>query len=90
MFDILEADIVIFQETKIQRKDLTDDMVLVSGWDCFFSLPRHKKGSLLDSQSAHVQYTDIRQATPELQSTPANYPVYRYVQKRASLALCRQ
>ncbi|EEA19531.1 DNA lyase Apn2 [Talaromyces marneffei ATCC 18224] len=44
MFNILEADIVIFQETKIQRKDLRDDMVLVPGWDCYFSLPRHKKG----------------------------------------------
>ncbi|KAI3398624.1 hypothetical protein diail_8972 [Diaporthe ilicicola] len=44
MFDILEADIVIMQEAKIQRKDLTDDMVLVSGWDVFFSLPKDKKG----------------------------------------------
>jgi len=44
MFDILEADIVIMQETKIQRKDLRDDMVLVPGWDIYFSLPRHKKG----------------------------------------------
>ena len=44
MFDILEADIVVFQETKIQRKDLQDDMVLVPGWDCYFSLPKHKKG----------------------------------------------
>lgn len=44
MFDILEADIVIMQELKIQRKDLRDDMVLVPGWDCYFSLPRHKKG----------------------------------------------
>ncbi|KAF1982885.1 apyrimidinic endonuclease [Aulographum hederae CBS 113979] len=44
MFDILEADIVILQELKIQRKDLTDEMVLVPGWDCFFSLPKHKKG----------------------------------------------
>ncbi|MCJ1370132.1 Class II abasic (AP) endonuclease [Loxospora ochrophaea] len=44
MFDILEADIVVFQETKIQRKDLRDDMVLVPGWDCYWSLPRHKKG----------------------------------------------
>ena len=44
MFDILEADIAIFQETKIQRKDLTDDMVLVPGWDCYWSLPRYKKG----------------------------------------------
>lgn len=44
MFDILEADIVIMQETKIQRKDLRDDMVLVPGWDVYFSLPKHKKG----------------------------------------------
>nr|AST15018.1 APN2 [Trichoderma spinulosum]AST15027.1 APN2 [Trichoderma spinulosum] len=44
MFDLLEADIVVMQETKIQRKDLTDDMVLVPGWDVYFSLPRHKKG----------------------------------------------
>lgn len=44
MFDLLEADIVVFQETKIQRKDLRDDMVLVPGWDCYWSLPRHKKG----------------------------------------------
>jgi AP endonuclease-2 len=45
MFDILEADIVIMQETKIQRKDLQDDMVLVPGWDVYFSLPKHKKGN---------------------------------------------
>lgn len=44
MFDILETDIVVMQELKIQRKDLRDDMVLVDGWDCFFSLPKHKKG----------------------------------------------
>ena len=44
MFDILETDIVIMQELKIQRKDLRDDMVLVPGWDCYFSLPKHKKG----------------------------------------------
>ncbi|RAQ43936.1 DNA lyase [Aspergillus flavus] len=44
MFEILEADIVVLQETKIQRKDLRDDMVLVPGWDCHFSLPRSKKG----------------------------------------------
>ncbi|KKZ64527.1 AP endonuclease 2 [[Emmonsia] crescens] len=44
MFDALGADIVIFQETKIQKKDLQDDMVLVNGWDCFFSLPKYKKG----------------------------------------------
>ena len=44
MFDILETDIVVMQETKIQRKDLRDDMVLVPGWDSFFSLPKYKKG----------------------------------------------
>lgn len=44
MFSILEADIVVMQETKIQRKDLQDDMVLVPGWDVYFSLPKHKKG----------------------------------------------
>lgn len=44
MFDTLEADIVVMQETKIQRKDLRDDMVLVPGWDVYFSLPKYKKG----------------------------------------------
>ena len=44
MFDTLEADIVVMQETKIQRKDLSDDMVLVPGWDVYFSLPKYKKG----------------------------------------------
>jgi hypothetical protein len=47
MFDVLETDIIIMQELKIQRKDLTDDMVLVPGWDCYFSLPKHKKGMML-------------------------------------------
>jgi exonuclease III len=47
MFEILESDIVVMQETKIQRKDLQDDMVLVPGWDVYFSLPRHKKGTEL-------------------------------------------
>ncbi|PCH00509.1 Endonuclease/exonuclease/phosphatase [Penicillium occitanis (nom. inval.)] len=59
MFDTLEADIVIFQETKIQRKDLRDDMVLVPGWDCYFSLPRHKKG-----YSGVVIYTRNETCTP--------------------------
>lgn len=44
MFDILEADIVVMQELKIQRKDLQDDMVLVPGWDVYLSLPKHLKG----------------------------------------------
>ena len=44
MFDALEADIVILQETKIQRQHLRDDMVLVPGWDCYWSLPMVKNG----------------------------------------------
>ena len=56
MFDILEADIVCMQETKIQRKDLKDDMVLVPGWDCFFSLPKHKKGTLPGYSSVCIAY----------------------------------
>jgi AP endonuclease-2 len=45
MFETLETDIVVMQETKIQRKDLSDDMVLVPGWDVYFSLPKYKKGT---------------------------------------------
>jgi AP endonuclease-2 len=44
MFDILSSDIIVMQELKIQRKDLRDDMVLLDGWDAYFSLPKHKKG----------------------------------------------
>lgn len=55
MFDILESDIVVFQETKIQRKDLKDDMVLVPGWDCYFSLPRVKKGLPQLHESLNIQ-----------------------------------
>jgi hypothetical protein len=67
MFDLLQADIVVMQELKIQRKDLTDDMVLLDGWDCFFSLPRQKKGwwrrtalhpaaaDLRNTRYAHIQ-----------------------------------
>tara|TARA_R110002003_G_scaffold73_11_gene6884 strand:+ start:7018 stop:7338 length:321 start_codon:yes stop_codon:yes gene_type:complete len=58
MFDILEADIVIMQELKIQRKDLTDDIVLVPGWDCYFSLPKHKKGANTMENMHHVLIHD--------------------------------
>jgi AP endonuclease-2 len=54
MFEILEADILVMQETKIQRKDLQDDMVLVPGWDVFFSLPKHKKGMPLEKLCNYV------------------------------------
>lgn len=47
MFDILETDIVCMQETKIQKKDLKDEMVLLKGWDSFFTFPKHKKGSII-------------------------------------------
>jgi len=44
MFETLEADIVCMQEVKIQRKDITLDMVEIPGWNVFFSLPRARKG----------------------------------------------
>ncbi|KAJ5624613.1 hypothetical protein N7510_000922 [Penicillium lagena] len=62
MFDILEADLVVFQETKIQRKDLKDDMVLVPGWDCYFSLPRVKKAG--PGYSGVVIYTRNATCSP--------------------------
>lgn len=64
MFDILEADLVVFQETKIQRKDLKDDMVLVPGWDCYFSLPRIKKGeSCLPTTAPFLLVCDLTAGT---------------------------
>jgi len=47
MFDTLEADIVCFQELKVQKRELTDGMVLVPGWDCYFTFPKHKKGQYI-------------------------------------------
>ncbi|KAK9361669.1 Endonuclease/exonuclease/phosphatase [Lipomyces starkeyi] len=44
MFDMLDADIVCFQETKIQRKDIEESMALVPGFESFFSFSRYKKG----------------------------------------------
>jgi AP endonuclease-2 len=87
MFDILEADIVIMQELKIQRKDLTDDMVLVPGWDCYFSLPKHKKGTYfaLDTVPRDVSSADVRpQATRALASTRASQYAPPSVLKKAS------
>ena len=83
MFDILEADIVVFQETKIQRKDLSDDMVLVPGWDCYFSLPRHKKGNSISSFIWHV-IDQFLQATLASSFTPGNPAVYLSAQKKVS------
>ena len=68
MFDILEADIVIMQEAKIQRKDLTDDMVLVSGWDVFFSLPKDKKGRCPGLASSYDWDSDLTSVQGTLES----------------------
>lgn len=44
MFDGLEADILILQECKVGTKGLEDDMVMIPGWDSYFSLPTKKTG----------------------------------------------
>lgn len=79
MFDILEADIVVMQEIKIQRKDLHDEMVLVPGWDVFFSLPKHKKGTLSPSRLSrsvanHIKGTLVSPSTHETPSVPRSGP----------------
>lgn len=84
MFDILEADIVVFQETKIQRKDLSDDMVLVPGWDCYFSLPRHKKGEVWSYNPRHLAESLVK-VTPALLSTRDKPRVPPSALKKASL-----
>ncbi|KAJ5114666.1 hypothetical protein NUU61_000425 [Penicillium alfredii] len=83
MFDILEADIVVLQETKIQRKDLRDDMVLVPGWDCYFSLPRVKKGESLCCSIDLIQPSNLEQDTREWRFTRAMPHVHPYAPKRA-------
>jgi exonuclease III len=85
MFDILEADIVIMQELKIQRKDLTDDMVLVPGWDCYFSLPKHKKGTFpYYAMLVRRPLTNTVQATLASVSTLASLYARPYAPKKAS------
>ncbi|OAA63297.1 DNA lyase [Niveomyces insectorum RCEF 264] len=44
MFDILEADIVCFQEVKMPKPNMTDDLVFVQGWDTFYSFPHSQTG----------------------------------------------
>ncbi|KAL1858332.1 Class II abasic (AP) endonuclease [Diaporthe australafricana] len=81
MFDILGSDIVIMQEAKIQRKDLTDDMVLVSGWDVFFSLPKDKKGKslrdLLQYSHQEASLTSSR-STTKFRDLPADQQIGGY------------
>lgn len=82
MFDILEADIVVFQELKIQRKDLKDDMVLIPGWDCFFSLPKHKKGTRLGLVLLTSRVNHMAQDTLAWQSIQGNQSALPSVQRR--------
>ncbi|KAA8917372.1 hypothetical protein TRICI_000484 [Trichomonascus ciferrii] len=44
MFESLDADVICLQETKIQAQDLTEEMVLVSGYDAYFTFPDSKRG----------------------------------------------
>lgn len=44
MFDLLEADIVCFQEVKTPKASITDDLVFVDGWDSFYSFPHSLTG----------------------------------------------
>ncbi len=83
MFDMLEADIVIMQEIKIQRKDLRDDMVLVPGWDVHFSLPRHKKGGAERTRPA-LPANHAVQDIPASPSIPDTQSAAPSVRRRAS------
>lgn len=44
MFDILQGDIICFQETRIQAEDVTRSIAMVDNFNCFFSFPINKKG----------------------------------------------
>ena len=83
MFDVLEADIVCFQETKIQRKDLSDDMVLVRGWDCYFSLPKHKKGAVRHVRVEEKAALNFLQDTPALSFTLETPSAHQFGQRKA-------
>lgn len=87
MFDTLEADIVVMQETKIQRKDLSDDMVLVPGWDVYFSLPKYKKGSTPALFIPETLLTPC-QDTLASPSTPATQNAAPSAQRKASPVSC--
>lgn len=40
LLDSLDADIICLQETKLSRQDLTADLVVADGYECFFSCTR--------------------------------------------------
>ncbi|XP_047321737.1 DNA-(apurinic or apyrimidinic site) endonuclease 2 [Impatiens glandulifera] len=52
LLDSLDADIICFQETKISRQDLTTDLVLAQGYECFFSCTR-------TSDKGRVSYSGV-------------------------------
>ena len=91
MFDTLEADIVVLQETKIQKKDLRDDMVLVPGWDCYFSLPKHEKGNGLTVPLTILSCNMLilhDKANSVSLSILASLPVRPFELKKESLVSC--
>lgn len=60
--DGLAADIVAFQETKITRDSLTEEIAVVRGYDGFFSFCRKPKRI---GYSGVVSYCKIDSAVPE-------------------------
>uniref|UniRef100_A0A5B7C4H0 DNA-(apurinic or apyrimidinic site) endonuclease n=1 Tax=Davidia involucrata TaxID=16924 RepID=A0A5B7C4H0_DAVIN len=40
LLDSLDAEIICFQETKLSRQELTADLVIADGYECFFSCTR--------------------------------------------------
>lgn len=87
MFDGLEADILILQETKINNNVLDEDMVLIPGWDCYFSLPKNKKGeSSFSQQHGHRTNSSAKQDTLASQSMSAQVYVRPFGLRRESQA----
>lgn len=87
MFDTLEADIVVMQECKIQRKDLQDDMVLIPGWDVHFSLPKVKKGETPSTlPDLHDSADSVTQGIPVSPYTQGAQSAVQYVLKKVSQA----
>src|SRR5271169_3079753 len=44
LLETLDADIICFQEHKLQRKDITSAIANISGFDGYFSFSKVKKG----------------------------------------------
>lgn len=52
LLDSLHADIICFQETKLSRHDLTADVLIADGYECFFSCTR-------TSEKGRVSYSGV-------------------------------